>query len=210
MFPDSAATRPRSVDSPAVTEESQERQRLLELVAAYCLENGVADLRLRGVAEAVGSNNRMLLYYFGSKEQLIASALFAAADRFPRVRGAFDVLETSDAPLDDRLVAAWRSLSAEENRPFIGLFFEVLGLAIHQPGRFDDFLASVSHQWVDRVAAVLRREGFGRTHAARTAREIVALWRGLQLDLVAGHPRRALDAANAAVAGRVAAMVPSA
>jgi AcrR family transcriptional regulator len=192
-----------------VTEEPQERQRLLELVAAYCLDNGVADLRLRRVAQAVGSNNRMLLYYFGSKEGLIAAALLAAADRFPRVRASFDVLETSTAPLDQRLVAAWRSISAEENRPFIGLFFEVLGLAIHQPGRFDEFLASVSHQWVDRVAAVLRREGLGRADAARTAREIVALWRGLQLDLVSGHPRRPLDAANAAVAARIAAMVPA-
>jgi AcrR family transcriptional regulator len=209
LFPDPAAAPARSVDSPPVTEESQERQRLLDLVAGYCLENGVADFRLRRVAEAVGSNNRMLLYYFGSKEELIASALFAAAERFPRVRGSFDVMETSSAPLEQRLVAAWRSLSAEENRPFIGLFFEVVGLAIHQPGRFDEFLASVSHQWADRMAAVLRDEGLDRAAAARTGREIVALWRGLQLDLVSGHPRRPLDAANAAAAARIAAMVPT-
>ncbi|MFT3855640.1 MAG: TetR/AcrR family transcriptional regulator [Ilumatobacteraceae bacterium] len=192
-----------------MTEDSQERQRLLDLVAGYCLEHGVADLRLRRVAEAIGSNNRMLLYYFGSKEQLIAAALLAAAQRFPGIRSAFDLLEADGETLERRLVAAWRSLSAERNLPFIGLFFEVVGLAIHQPGRFDGFFEAISHQWVDRVAAVLRGEGMSRAVAQRTAREIVALWRGLQLDLVSGHSRRSLDAVNAAAAARIGAMLPA-
>ena len=74
-------------------EESAERQRLLDLVAGYCIEHGVADLTLRRVAEAVGSNNRMLLYYFGSKEQMIATALVAAGARFPLVLRSFERLE---------------------------------------------------------------------------------------------------------------------
>ena len=37
-----------------MAEESSERQRLLDLVAGYCIEHGVADLTLRRVAEAVG------------------------------------------------------------------------------------------------------------------------------------------------------------
>jgi AcrR family transcriptional regulator len=193
----------------AVPEESAERQRLLDLVAGYCIEHGVADLTLRRVAEAVGSNNRMLLYYFGSKEQMIATALVAAGARFPLVLRSFERLESTDGPLDRRLDAAWRSLSAEVNLPFIRLFFEVLGLAIHQPGRFDEFLGSVSHQWADRVTAVLRREGMTAAAARRTGREIVALWRGLQLDLVSGYERGPLDRANAAAAARIAASLPT-
>jgi AcrR family transcriptional regulator len=44
-----------------------ERERLLGLVAGYVLEHGIADLTLRRLAAAIGSNNRMLLYYFGSR-----------------------------------------------------------------------------------------------------------------------------------------------
>jgi AcrR family transcriptional regulator len=190
----------------AVAEDSSERRRLLDLLAGYCIEHGVADLTLRRAAEAVGSNNRMLLYYFGSKERMIATALIAAGERFPLVLRSFDKLE-ADGPLADRLNAAWRSLSADVNLPFIRLFFEVLGLAIHQPGRFDDFLGSVSHQWADRVTAVLRREGLTDAAARRTGREIVALWRGLQLDLVSGHERGPLDRAHTAAAARIAAAV---
>lgn len=184
-----------------------ERQRLLDLVADYCIEHGVADLTLRRVAEAVGSNNRMLLYYFGSKEDLIATALIAASSRFPLVLQSFEELE-DDRPLEERLGAAWRSLSADVNVPYIRLFFEVFGLAIHRPGPFDEFLGAVSHQWVDRVTAVLRREGMPKAAAARTGREIVGLWRGLQLDLVSGHERGSLDRAHAAAAARIAASLP--
>jgi AcrR family transcriptional regulator len=195
--------------SPRATDEvSSERERLLALVAGYCVEHGVAELTLRRVAEAVGSNNRMLLYYFDSKEQLISAALIAAGARFPLVLRSFEELE-DDRPLGRRLDAAWRSLSADVNLPYIRLFFEVLGLAIHQPGRFDEFLGSVSHQWADRLTAVLRREGMTSTAAARTGREIVALWRGLQLDLVSGHERGPLDRAHAAAAARIAASIPT-
>jgi AcrR family transcriptional regulator len=190
-------------------EDSKERRRLLDLVAGYCIEHGVADMTLRRVAEAVGSNNRMLLYYFGSKEQMIATALIAAGERFPLVLQSFERLESTDGPLDRRLDAAWRSLSADVNLPFIRLFFEVFGLAIHQPGRFDEFLGSVSHQWADRVTAVLRREGMTAAAARRTGREVVALWRGLQLDLVSGHERGPLDRAHAAAASRIAAALPA-
>jgi AcrR family transcriptional regulator len=204
VFPDA-----RRRSFTAVAEDSAERRRLLDLVAGYCLDHGVADLTLRKAARAVGSNNRMLLYYFGSKEQMIATALVAAGDRFPLVQRSFEQLD-GDGPLARRLDAAWRSLSADVNLPFIRLFFEVLGLAIHQPGRFDDFLGSVNHLWVDRVTAVLRREGLTPAAARRAGREVVAVWRGLQLDLVTGHERGPVDRAHAAAAARIAAAVAGA
>jgi AcrR family transcriptional regulator len=190
-----------------VPDEPQERQRLLDLIADHCIEHGVADLTLRGIARAVGSNNRMLLYYFGSKEEMISAALVAAGARFPLVFQAFERLETADGALDKRLVAAWRSLSAAVNLPFIRLFFEVVGLAAHQPGRFDAFLGSVGSDWADRVAVVFRREGMGVAESRRAGREIVALWRGLQLDLVSGHDRGSIDRTYAAAAARLAATV---
>jgi AcrR family transcriptional regulator len=190
-----------------VAEESQEQQRLLDLIADHCLEHGVADLTLRGVGRAVGSNNRMLLYYFGSKEAMISSALMAAGTRFPGVFRAFELLEAGGAPLERRLVLAWRSLAAEANLPFIRLFFEVVGLAAHQPGRFDDFLNRIGNDWADRVAAVFRREGMGPAESKRAGRELVALWRGLQLDLVSGHDRAAIDRTCTAASARLAATV---
>ncbi|WP_420451935.1 TetR/AcrR family transcriptional regulator [Ilumatobacter sp.] len=170
-----------------------ERERLLDLVTAHCLEHGVADLTLRRVAADVGTNNRMLLYYFTSKEGLIESALLHAVGRFPRVVGAIDLLHDRAAPLEERLARCWREISHPVNTPFMRLFFEVFGLAAHRPEPFRTYLDRAGHEWNARVEEVLVAEGLPRPDAALLGREIVALWRGLQFDLLSSGERDEID-----------------
>lgn len=183
--------------------ETNERDRLLSLVADYCLDHGVGDLTLRALGQAIGTNNRMLLYYFGSKEELIAAALAVATSRFPGIVDALEHLDDRELPLGDRLDAVWRMLSATPNIVPIRLFFEVFGLAAHHPGRYSAYLESIGREWVDRVAAALRADGVPAAPARLLAREVVALWRGLQFDLLSSGDRRAIDAAHAQAAVRI-------
>jgi AcrR family transcriptional regulator len=177
-----------------------ERDRLLGLIADYVLEHGIAELTLRRLGAAIGTNNRMLLYYFASKEQLIAQALMAASLRFPTFAAALSALD-GPGPLRERLDAVWAGIAARENHPFHRLFFEVYGVALHQPGRFDDFLARVGHDWTNLVAGRLRAEGVPDPEAGTIAREIVALWRGLQFDLLStGDAAEVAEAHSAAAA----------
>ena len=185
--------------------EENERTRLLRLSADHILAHGVAGLSLRGIGKAVGSNNRMLLYYFGSKEELIAAALTEAGGRFPLLERIFELLDDRDQPLRTRLEAAWELLSADENLPFHRVFFEVLGLAGYQRGRFDAFLGAVATTWRGRVATALRAEGVPADEADDLARELVSLWRGLQLDLLTAGDRTATLRVNAAAVASFAA-----
>ncbi|WP_210590273.1 TetR/AcrR family transcriptional regulator [Streptomyces sp. GESEQ-35] len=185
--------------------EETERTRLLRLSADHILAHGVAGLSLRGIGKAVGSNNRMLLYYFGSKEELIAAVLTDAGGRFPLLERIFELLDDRDQPLRTRLEAAWELLSADENLPFHRVFFEVLGLAGYQRGRFDAFLDAVATNWRGRVATALRAEGVPADQADDLARELVSLWRGLQLDLLTAGDRAATLRVNAAAAAAFAA-----
>ncbi|MEV6171859.1 TetR/AcrR family transcriptional regulator [Streptomyces sp. NPDC051954] len=185
--------------------EETERTRLLRLSADHILAHGVAGLSLRGIGKAVGSNNRMLLYYFGSKEELIAAALTEAGGRFPLLERIFELLDDRDQPLRTRLEAAWELLSADENLPFHRVFFEVLGLAGYQRERFDAFLDAVATNWRGRVATALRAEGVPAEQADDLARELVSLWRGLQLDLLTAGDRMATLRVNAAAAAAFAA-----
>ena len=181
-----------------------ERDRLLRLTADYVLEHGIAGMTLRGLGSAIGTNNRMLLYYFGSKEQLIGQALNAASQRFPAFTAAMTALDNPGVPLVDRLLAAWRGIAAPENLPFLQLFFEVFGQAAHNPGRFDEFLARVGHDWTNQVARALRAEGVPAAEAALLAREIVAVWRGLQFDLLSTGDAAAVAASYAGTAAAFA------
>jgi AcrR family transcriptional regulator len=181
-----------------------ERDRLLRLIADYVLEHGIAGMTLRGLGAAIGTNNRMLLYYFGSKEQLIGQALTAAAQRFPAFTAGMAALDDPGIPLVDRLLAAWRGIAARENLPFLQLFFEVFGQAAHNPGRFDGFLARVGHDWTNQVADALQTEGIPATEAGALAREIVAVWRGLQFDLLSTGDAAAVAASYSGTAAAFA------
>jgi AcrR family transcriptional regulator len=181
-----------------------ERDRLLRLTADYVLEHGIAELTLRRLGAAIGTNNRMLLYYFGSKEQLIGQALTAASQRFPVFTAAMAALDDPTTPLADRLLAAWHGIAAPENLPFLRLFFEVFGQAVHNPGRFDTFLARVGYDWTNRVTGALRAEGVPPAQAGELAREIVAVWRGLQFDLLSTGDAEAVAATYATTASAFA------
>ena len=182
-----------------------ERDRLLTLVVDHVLAHGTSGLSLSGLARTIGSNNRMLLYYFGSKEQLVDEACRLAVDRFPRVAGALQLL-AADGPLEDRLHAVWSAVAHPDNTPFLQLFFERYGVALRDPPGHTAFLERMGIAgWPAEVAAALRAEGFSGADARRCALELVALWRGLQLAVLSGVPRRELDAVHGGAVRRLVA-----
>jgi hypothetical protein len=65
-------------------------------------------------------------------------------------------------PLAERLEVCWAGIAAPENRPFLRLFFEVFGVAAHQPGRFDEFLPRVGQRLDQRGRRLPARGGPAR------------------------------------------------
>src|SRR5215469_3769475 len=51
-------------------DEAGRRQRLLDAAVAHVAEEGFGELSLRSLAGVLGTSHRMLIHYFGSKEQL--------------------------------------------------------------------------------------------------------------------------------------------
>ncbi|MCU1404801.1 MAG: hypothetical protein JWQ43_1104 [Glaciihabitans sp.] len=182
---------------------------MLERIVDYVVTNGIAELTLRRLAAATGSNNRMLLYYFGSREGIIAAALEAAETRFPRMGLVLGVIDDTSLPLSDRLGGAWRIIADPDNLPFHRLFFQVFGLAGFERERFADLLGVIGSEWVGHVAAAIESQGVDVGTARTLAHEVVALWRGLQATLIglgdAAVVNMAAHDAMAGIVGRVAA-----
>jgi AcrR family transcriptional regulator len=173
-----------------------ERDRLLRLVAEHVLANGVTSLTLRGLARDVGSNNRMLLYYFGSKEQIVREALQAVGrDLFPGFENAWAGLENGEGALRDDLQEVWEHIADPANLPFLRLFFEVFGQASQQPG-YADLLGDIG-SWHRPAVARFLREGMSLTVAEARATELIALWRGLQMSLIISADHAGVDAVQA-------------
>lgn len=58
-----------------MSKTSLSRETLLPMLAAHVLNNGLGGASLRPLAKAAGTSDRMLIYHFGNKEQLVADLL---------------------------------------------------------------------------------------------------------------------------------------
>lgn len=158
---------------------------MLGLVVDLILRDGVIDLSLSAISRAIGSNNRMLLYYFGSKQALIEEASAVAFNSFPRLRDMFARLGAS-GDLEERLLTAWDDLADPDSRPHVRLFFQRFGIAMRDPDEWGDFIEQVGREWIDNVRDVLVADGVTPEAALSGATRIIALFRGLQFLLLSG------------------------
>jgi AcrR family transcriptional regulator len=176
---------------------------MLSAVAEYLLEHGLADLSLRPLAAAIGTSPRMLLYHFGSKEQLVVEALAEAREREAVLFSGW-AMETGAAE-DPELLArrAWEWMSDTSNEPFMRLFFEVYGLALQQPQRYRGFVERAVSDWLAALTDGLVEAGVDPAAARQAATLVIAVARGLLLDLLATGDRSRINAAMDSLVGQV-------
>lgn len=166
---------------------------LLDDVVGYLVKHGVAEMSLRPLARAVGSSPRVLLYYFGSKEELVVKALARLRER---QRGTFSGLrEAKYERPSDACRAIWKQMSAPQSEMLFKFFFETYALALRNPKRYRDFLKTAVEDWLEFVAAPLIRKGQTREEARAFATIVIAGFRGFMLDYCASHDRRRVDRA---------------
>ncbi|MCE0765035.1 TetR/AcrR family transcriptional regulator [Pseudonocardia kujensis] len=171
-----------------------ERARLLGLVREYVLEHGIVDLSLSELARSIGSNNRMLLYHFGSLDRILTTVIDELLDR-RHLLGALSDLMVAEKTPGARVTAAWRHISHPDRLPYLRIFFGRFGMASDSPPRYQKFLEQTRGEWTDAVAAALTDDD-RIEDPQHVAMAIVALWRGLQVLLIAGEPREAVDLAH--------------
>lgn len=181
------------------TSPSAREAELLELAYAYVLEHGISDLSLRPLAAAIGSSPRVLLFLFGSKEELVRRLLARAReDELSWLR------DHDPSDLGGTLGLVWAWLSDPDHAGLLRLWTEAYARSLTDPsGPWGDFARTTVEDWLRLLASAqppaLRRTARGRDQ--RTA--ALAILRGAMLDLLATGDRhrvdRAVDAAIAAL-----------
>ena len=163
---------------------SPRRDELLERAYAYVRRHGLSDMSLRPLAAAVGSSPRVLLFLFGSKDDLTRALLARArADELAlleriRSQGVTD-LPTVGAEV-------WRWLSAAEHRGLLTLWTESYARALIEPdGPWAGFAAGTVRDWLALLAEA--QPPAERDSAAGEVRRtlVLAALRGALLDLLA-------------------------
>jgi AcrR family transcriptional regulator len=175
-------------------EPSPTRERLLEATLAYVSEHGVANVGFRELARALGTTHRLLGYHFGSKEGLLVEVV-RAVERDQRQALAELAADDEDlSPVDQMRRLAARltdpELSANER-----LFFELYGQALQGRRPAADLLPEAVTAWIEPLADLSERLGVPPEDAPAHARLLIAVARGLLLDLLATNDRDTVLAA---------------
>src|SRR3954447_2780838 len=101
------------------SEEPDARERLLAAAMEHVAKHGVGDLSLRGLAAALGTSHRMLIYHFGSPEGPPAAGI-RAGEAPPRPALAGMLLDKPAGATTQRL---WHALADPAMLPSVRLFF---------------------------------------------------------------------------------------
>jgi AcrR family transcriptional regulator len=166
---------------------------LLAAATEYVLDNGVANLTLRPLAAALGVTITTLIRHFESKEALVEEICRRI------YRQLLDDLradpELADRPSVETLRALWRRWQDPRQARQFTFIFELYGLALRDPERYLWFTRSVVAEALVPLEVGLVRDGSTPEEARNMGTVLLAVLRGLHLDLAATHDNDRVDAA---------------
>jgi AcrR family transcriptional regulator len=169
------------------------RARLLDAVIEHFTTEGLADQSLRRIADAIGSNHRMLLYHFGSKDGLLLEVVREVEAR-TQIR-LMALGEDAVGETDQLIRRMWASLADPALGDFERLFFALYGRALQGDESVRPLLKDDVEHWLDANVTLSTPLGVPEDVARTHARLGLAVTRGLLLDLLATDDRAGVEAA---------------
>jgi AcrR family transcriptional regulator len=177
--------------------DHQRRAELLDAVVDYAVDHEFSELSWRPVAAALGVSTTTLVHRFGTKEQMLEAI-------FGRLLERVFVATSDGSGKPTGLAAAARAIWALTSDPKrsdeFRLFFAVYGRALQAPRLFADFLEHVVADWMDALCAAQGSDTDPEI-ATQTATLVIAIIRGLLLDLLTTGDRVRVEDAAAAFLG---------
>jgi AcrR family transcriptional regulator len=184
-----------------VVRDSNRREELAGQATDYVLEHGLVGLSLRPLAAAIGTSDRMLLYHFAGKDDLVATVLRVSNDR-----SVADIRAL--APASDvraAVLGLWATVSAGQVYRCQRVYVEAAALGLFGQEPYVSVVREGNAVWVEAVAEHLVASGLPQSRALRAVALLDAALMGFQLDLPldAGDPvlaQAVLDLADAVAA----------
>jgi AcrR family transcriptional regulator len=181
-----------------VARDPARRAALAEAATDYALEHGLIGLSLRPLAAAVGTSDRMLLYHFADKDDLVASVLRVSTDRsVQEIRALAPAADVSSF-----VVGFWDASVTGQLERCQRLYVEAAALGLLGQEPYASVVREANDRWTAALVDAVVAAGCPPELARRFVVLLDAAFMGLQLDLPLdrGHPdqrRAVLDLAAA-------------
>lgn len=161
------------------------RPQILDAAAEVIVERGVSGTRIADVAERAGTSPPAILYWFGSKDKLLAEALTSEEERFYEVLD--ELLAASTGPRE-RLRTLIEAASGGSDW---ALWMELWTRALRDRD-LCDARTRLDDRWRGEIAAIVR-EGqetgeFADADADAVAATLASLLDGLAVQVALGDP----------------------
>ncbi|WP_310426169.1 TetR/AcrR family transcriptional regulator [Chamaesiphon sp. VAR_48_metabat_135_sub] len=170
--------------------EPQKKQELLEQCLATAIEVGVLDASINAIAKRIGTSGRMLVYHFGSKQELERQIISLLETRLREKLWSFHSVSVERDNLTTPLLAMWQHLTSPEMNGLLKLTMELHQRAIQGDLATKGFLERESQQWVDSLSTLTNDRTIGLA--------LFYLFQGAILDfLTTGNAQRGQDAITA-------------
>ena len=127
------------------------KQLAVERIANHLLAEGLNKTGLRLLAEVAGTSDRMLIYYFGSKDALLDEVLRAIAANVTIQLDTF--LGTQRRPAHELLAQLTSLMMNQTFEPAIQLWFELVGLAARGEEPYRSNAQILANNWIEWIAA---------------------------------------------------------
>ena len=164
---------------------------LLAGALATAFEEGLSQLTFGRVAKRLGVNDRIVVYYFPTKDDLVGEVLYAMGGQLQ------DTLAPAFAtPAEDHLDlvrAAWPVLARDEADAVFALFFEASGLAAAGREPYLSLVPPLVEAWITWASAFLMGTPARRRAEAEAA---IAVLDGLLILRQVAGPKVAARAAR--------------
>jgi len=144
---------------------------ILEGALGAALEDGLSQLSFGRVAKRLGINDRTIVYYFPTKDDLVTEVIMSMGVRLQQVLGA-----AFSEPAADYLAlarAAWPALARTETDPIFALFFEANGLAAAGRAPYDTLVPQLVQAWIEWVMTFLTGTAKQRRTEAEAAIAVI-------------------------------------
>lgn len=169
------------------------RDDMVAAVAAVAVRDGIAKLTYRNVAHELGTSDRMVVYYFPTKVDLVMAAVTALSTQMQALlENAFG--NERRLP-DDLLVKAWPVFKKRSADRIFGVFLELVGMSAAKTEPYGEISRMILNGWADWLAE--RVDAPTPHERRRMALAVMARVDGLLLLRHVLSPAAADDAARA-------------
>jgi AcrR family transcriptional regulator len=144
---------------------------ILEGALSAALDDGLSQLTFGRLAKRLGISDRIIVYYFPTKDDLITEVVVSMGLRLQETLAA---AFSAPAPDYTELVrAAWPVLARPEADPIFALFFEANGLATAGRDPYRTLVPELVELWIDWASHFIEGTPAQRRTDAETAIAII-------------------------------------